>query len=116
MEPVSRPAQVAAASHTSCAHHALRCDEHQIQAPDEAWAMLPRKTFVVTLTQREAAEDGQIIQLSTLAGNRFAVHVAQGSTVESLVAAVAEECRLGPWINVKVMDADGVLLELSATL
>merc|ERR1719189_2316826 len=91
---------------------AKRCDEYCIEVPEEAWSLLPRQAFLVTLMTCSEAEDGQLcVKVVTLGGGELEFQLAEGSTVRALVPLVAGEHQLGGNVAVKVVTADETVLE-----
>merc|ERR1712157_605354 len=99
----------------STSYCAKRCDEYCIQAPEEAWALLPRQAFLVTLMSCTSGEDGQLcVKVVTLGGGEMEFQLAEGTAVHALMQLVAEERQLGADVAVHVIAADGTPLELDS--
>jgi hypothetical protein len=96
---------------------AHRCDEYRIRVPEKAWALLPRREFVVSLRDCRAAKEGKsCVEVATLGGDEMQFDLAKDSTVQSLMSRVAEERHCGPDVLVKVLTADGVVLDAASVL
>lgn len=95
--------------------YAKRHDEYQINVPSEAWELLPRQIFVVTLTSHEITSDGHVRwQLNTLSGDQFEVTFDEDqvdATIGELMKSVASARQLGPCARVSIVSEDGGILE-----
>merc|ERR1719433_1967693 len=91
--------------------------DYHIDAPAEAWALLPQQAFIVNLVDCVASEDGQLkVTLATLGGVEMEFQVAEDSLVGALVQAVKEERQLAANTAVKVVAADGGVLDPDSAL
>jgi len=85
---------------------------YHVRVPDEAWEVLPRRPFVVTASAaKRSVENEYDVQLSTVGGDEMDVPVPEGSKVKELMQLVAEQCHLGLDVCVRVVTADGAVLE-----
>lgn len=101
---------------TSTGTVAQRHDDCRIDAPDEAWALLPRLSVVFTVlsTHVEKRKGGLVlVRLVTLAGNEFEVYLNIGSQIQMLMNLIAKQRQLRPSSQIKLVDNTGVELSPS---
>lgn len=92
--------------------HAQRCDEYRIHAPAQAWKLVPRQSYVVTLNSLSASTDSHMcLQLNTIGGDAFDVQLPKDSAVGALVQLVEEKLQLRPNTCVNILNLNGELLE-----
>merc|ERR1711920_643696 len=90
---------------------------YRIRVPEEAWAMLPRHAFPVTLRTCALAEDGQLcVKVVTLGGSEMDFELAADSPVQALMRLIADKLQLGASIVVKVVIGDETVLDPDAVL
>mmetsp|Transcript_3587 Transcript_3587/g.9773 ORF Transcript_3587/g.9773 Transcript_3587/m.9773 type:complete len:295 (-) Transcript_3587:172-1056(-) len=82
--------------------------EHVIKAPDDAWALLHQRMYVLTLVGSEPAGDGRLsLVLQTMSGEEFRLEVDETTPVEGLPQLVYEVRGLEEAVAVKIVAIDG---------
>lgn len=86
---------------SSRGRHATRCDGRRISAPDAAWALVQRPTFIATLVSSEVQPDEQLaLVLTTVGGENIQVTVAQNSTIAAVAAVVRQQRGLNAEVHI----------------